>query len=71
MTMLQDDNGNTSTARAIAVTCVITGCVIALMGTYAAMQTGATIDLTQVAFLSGAVMAVGVGGKVIQKGKEK
>lgn len=65
-----DPKGKTSSVRAAMLLCVVTGCIVALMGTYAAMQPGATIDLIQVAALSGSVMAVGVGGKVAQKGKE-
>lgn len=66
-----DPNGKKSSVRAVMFMCVGTGCAVALMGAYAAMQPGATIDLIQVAALSGSVMAVGVGGKVAQKGKEQ
>lgn len=68
---LLEQNGKTSSMRAMMLICVVTGCAVALMGAYAAMQPGATLDLTSFAILSGSVMAVGVGGKVAQKGKEQ
>lgn len=67
---LLESNGKTSSTRVVMFICVATGCIVALMGMYAAMKPGATIDLIQVAALSGSIIAVGVGGKVAQKGKE-
>lgn len=67
---LTEENGEPSSTRLAMFLCVVSGCAVALMGTYAAMKTGATINLTEVAFLSGALCGAGFTGKVMQKGKE-
>ena len=68
---LLETNGKTSSTRVAMLMCVATGCAVALMGVYSAAKPGATSDLTQVAFLSGALIASGLAGKVVQHGKEK
>jgi len=70
MKALQEANGKKSSIRGAMFICVITGCVVAVMGVYGAIQPGATINLTELAFLSGSLVNAGMGCKAYQKGKE-
>lgn len=64
MKILQEDNGNTSSARLGMFICVCSGCFTAILGVYKG------VDLVGLGVLVGVLLGAGIGGKVYQKGKE-
>ena len=64
MKLLQDNGGNESSMRLGMFICILTGCGIAIMGVYL------NRDLIGISSLVLTLVGAGIGGKVMQKGKE-
>jgi hypothetical protein len=64
MKLFQEENGKTSAVRIAMFICVITGCVIGVLG----LIRGS--DLLTLSGLVGTYLVAGIGGKVVQKLKE-
>ena len=64
MKILQENNGNYSSIRAVMVLCALTACAVALLGVYMGR------DLLGLTTLVTGLVGAPVAGKVVQKGKE-
>ncbi len=62
---LLDSNGSVSSTRVNMFLCTFTGCAVAIMAVYRGCD-----DLMGLGVLVTGIIGCGVGGKVIQKGKE-
>ena len=65
MKMLQEDNGTPSSMRIAMLLCVITGCTVAILGTWKGQ------DAVGLGVLVAGLIAPVTAGKVMQKGAEK